>query len=245
MKKNIIKIAAVIMFFLIWCAPISNDYLEGHHYLFIAGYLVGILALMFIKNKYLSFIVALIILMPVVILNQDYLLFLFSPFLITAEYIGVFKNRGKSIKQNKFYFGANISVFAGAAVLIYQYFASDRSAVEYAPLQFVIWAMFIVYFILALICLSKRISYKQMASKSSLSENEIKEIRFVYILNLFCYIETLLFYYFINTNTLQYVERIFFFPWFVYLGIIVWYKDPIFNCFVNKSEAVFEKLTEK
>ncbi len=250
MKRTIKNALIWIYFFVFWCAPAVVNIEKKETILFLVSYLAGVVFLVVVKNKVLSFVMALVILLPSVFYCNDYLFFVVCPLCTIYEYIQIFKNKNEETTSDKFYIGANISIVLGAAVLVCQALTSFNNNDEhimyrYKRSQAIVWAMFFVCLILATICISKKTQWNQISSKCGLSVTSLKELKYIHIANVVCYIETMILFYFVNEVTTEYRERIFFLPWMLYFVLMVYYEDPIFINLIEKAEQVFLKFVGK
>lgn len=235
---NKIKKAEIFIFFLlIWIFPLINNY-QSQVLISIVCYITSVFSLLFIKRKSFALILSILSLIPVVIYDVQYLFFAIPPFFNLFEYVQIIKREKK--ERNSFYINAHTSVLIGIVAILYQCFrgsiTSKITSIE--PLT-VILVGFFLFLSFSATCLSKNTHWNQIATKHILS---LKKLRYIHITNILCFIESIIMFF---LNTPKYSERVCFFPWFLYLSVMIYCNDPILVILLKKTEFVFNCFTEK
>ena len=245
------KMGVFAYFLLIWVFPLVKHH-ENYMLIFIISCIVSFIFQLFIKNRNLAFLASVVAFIPAILFNKEYIFFIVSPTLVLNEYLDIFKRKSKNKNEHKHGIisaSTNLSVFVGIAVLIYLYFSSARSSAincfYYYKSQNIIWALFFIYILLVSISLTKKLSWKQISAKYRIDVALLERIRFIHLLNMICFIETMIMFYFINCQTFEYEERAYFLPWFIYLGAMFYFNDPICEILLNRMESVFGKIAAK
>ena len=171
------------------------------------------------------------------------MLFLFiNPLFITAEYISVFKGR-KS--ETSTYFGANISATIGLFCLVYLYFKNIGEELSFIHLSSfpIVFAIFLfLLLVVAMVCLKTN---KGTVEQYRMSAARFQHIKYLHIMNIVCYLESIIFFCLSHRGLQEFYERAYFFPWLIYIVVMLSVKDPFVDIMIKKSISVINRKSIK
>ena len=244
MKKILINISSVAYIFLAWCFPVFmlRDWVLSA---FMITYGTSILILHSAKNKYFyrCIIACFAVLSLFAFYDIRFLHFIINPYFIITEYISVFKNSSDKNQKEKFFYGINASVIFGAISLIYTYIKTQHitSYLRYNVSFFAVILLFVVFFIVFVLSFND-IRKSEAVKKTGIDTYKLKELKSIYAANIICFIENILCCYLTNSLNDEFLDRAYFLPWFVYFGLILYYKDPSVDVLIKKFRMIKGKF---
>ncbi len=255
--KNPVKFLIFPCLALAWCMPLFSKNSQWHYFLFIGCFLLGCLFLLLIKNKLLALPLAIISIIPPIFFDNIYLLYSLGTTALITEYLLFFGNFEKTDKKTDIsYKKARIkktvkqekrSVFltlpllscaafiltvcASAVILISgKYSEEDFSLSRYNSSRFILLSVLIFLFVLTLTV---------FLQKSNPTLNSLN-IKLHYLSSALCFLLNLLTYYLTDISTVADSERLFFFPWLIFLGILSYKNDSVISLITDKIMPVRE-----
>lgn len=253
MKKEKKEELFLLYFFVLWLFPLVGNAFKIELLLLALGFIVSVVSTILIKKESVAAIISLVSMSAVCFAEPTYLFYLFFPTLAFCEYIRIFKNKSESEnkknpkKENFSPLNCNVSITFGFIVLVARAIITATSDNNFNFQKgFGFSKIIVVGMLFTLLCMNISLRFKKQSDKHiDKNKDFVKKLKLAHTMNFIGFAESLAYYFLIDTSQNSCSERVFFLPLIIYFALMIYYKDPVFINFIEKTEEQFNKKIVK
>ncbi len=237
-----------ILFFLFltvtyFTQAINNAFKFSFVYFF--GFMLAVALLYVIRNKYIGTVIGLIPLLAMEFYNTDYKQLTVVAFLLICAHKNLITDTDNN-KTNVFSFVlVQLSIFATVALFIYDFILIAKYNPVLITGHFSRTVLIFGWFIgMLLYSFSENKKDNRKKSSRKIGGSVASSLRFIYLVSIFGFAATVLFYQ-SRTGYLDISNTAIFFPWFVYICSTVYNGDPYVGSLTESISDLFTEIAYK
>lgn len=248
MKTNLQKIVMLFLLSLIWCIPLFDEGVSVHNLIFVIGYFLTLICFTIIKDVFLGYLLILTVTVLVGMFETSYLKLMISPIFITCGYLHIIKRKITEDVNKTIDVGVIIGLLSSFILVIYRFFIAENNVITinaYDVSQSMVLGCFLFFLITVILNSFEKKTVKKQKRKKKIENTKTNRFVNIYVVNLICFLFTIILYYFTNTFEDYQNIRIVFFPWFLYCCLIMLCDESFVKNLVDRIMTKIRLCTDE